>query len=64
MEVDPGDACWYITFNSAYADWDPSQDVSVKYQVYRPPFGDKGEEACQPAADEEFYPKADMVHTE
>ena len=46
MEVDPGDSCWYITFNSAYADWDASQDISVKYQKYRPPFGDQGEEQC------------------
>ena len=65
MEVDPGDSCWYITFNTAYADWDQSQDVNVKYQIYRPPFGDgTGEEACQPAGPEAYYPKGTTVHTE
>ena len=64
MELDPGDSCYYITFASSYADWNSSQDISVKYQTYRPPFGDQGEDACQPDGPEEYYPKGTVVHTE
>ena len=43
--LDPGDSCWYETHATAFAKWDRDQEISVKYQTYRPPFGDT-EEAC------------------
>ena len=29
MTIDPGDSCWYLTFNTAYATWDSDADVNV-----------------------------------
>ena len=63
MTLDPGDSCWYLTFNTAYATWDSDSDISVKYQTYRPPFGDT-EETCQPTGDPEDYSPNELVHTD
>ena len=63
MTIDSGDSCWYLTFNTAYATWDQDSEVSVKYQTYRPPYGDT-EEACQPMGEDEPYVSGVLVHTD
>ena len=63
VTIDPGDACWYLTFNTAYAEWDPDSEVSVKFQTYRPPYGNT-EEECQPLTGDEDYVSGTEVHTD
>ena len=64
MALDPGDSCWYLTFNTAYANWPEGTDVSVKYQTYRLPFGET-EETCQPNhGSERTYQPLTLVHTD
>ena len=62
MALEPGNSCWYLTFDSAYAVWQRDADVSVKYQAFRPP--DVAGDACQPITDGEPYVSGTLVHTD
>ena len=62
MALEPGNSCWYLTFDSAYAVWQRDADISVKYQAFRPP--EVAGEACQPITDGEPYVSGTLVHTD
>ena len=62
ITLDGASECWFLTFQSAYASWELDTNVSVKYQIYRPPM--EGESTCKPIGEYEPYVKGSFLHTD
>lgn len=44
LGIDPGDGCYHLVFNSAFAVWQDSSLITAATATYRPPVG--GESSC------------------